>query len=216
MSRKPVFRGRLAGQCFGHWTTQPVRRFGSKKRPRGIDTMKIEENEVYTTKEVAEILKVSLPTVKRMLKDKRLPSTRIGKQHRFLGRDLLALLASKGDLRRAARVEPQVAAPTAAAPAPVAAHPPAAAPTRAPAPAPAATRATAPQLPKREPSKEPISTAEMRQRTYMLGKTLLRDLFDGDGNLLFEQGCVVTEEMIELAKRKRKLMELFSNIEHED
>jgi hypothetical protein len=61
-----------------------------------------------------------------------------------------------------------------------------------------------------------MSTAEMRQRAYMLGKTLLRDMFDQEGNLLFEQGCVVTEEMIQTAKRRRKLMELFSNIEHED
>jgi len=59
--------------------------------------MEINENEVYTTKEVAGILKVSLPTIKRMLKDGRLPSVRIGRQHRFLGRDLLAILSSKQD-----------------------------------------------------------------------------------------------------------------------
>jgi excisionase family DNA binding protein len=57
--------------------------------------MKIESNEIYTTKEVAELLKISLPTVKRMLKDGRLPSVRIGKQHRFLGKDLIEILFVK-------------------------------------------------------------------------------------------------------------------------
>jgi excisionase family DNA binding protein len=163
--------------------------------------MKIEENEVYTTKEVAQILKVSLPTIKRMLKDKRLPSTRIGKQHRFLGRDLIALLDSKEDLRYVVAKKPAPpAAPVVSAPAPV-----------PPAPPPAIT------APRREPTAhESVSTAEFRQRAYMIGKTLLRDLFDHEGNLLFEQGCIVTEEMIETAKKSRKLMELFSNIEHED
>ena len=152
--------------------------------------MKIEENEVYTTKEVAELLKVSLPTVKRMLKDKRLKSTRVGKQHRFLGRDLLDMLSIQ---ERAKKPEPEAA----------------------PKPEPA-TPAKPPELPKKEAPAEAVSTAEMRQRAYMIGKTLLRDMFDDDGNLLFEQGCVITEEMIETAKRKRKLMELFSNLEHED
>jgi excisionase family DNA binding protein len=54
--------------------------------------MKIETDEIYTTKEVAELLKISLPTVKRMLKDGRLPSIRIGKQHRFLGSDLIQII----------------------------------------------------------------------------------------------------------------------------
>ena len=160
--------------------------------------MKIEPNEVYTTKEVAELLKVSLPTIKRMLKDKRLKSTRIGKQHRFLGRDLLDMLAvdrDSGDVY--------------SAPARGQAQPPA-----EPVPEPAHAPAPPPQ--RREPDMDSMSTAEMRQRAYMLGKTLLRDMFDEDGNLLFEQGCVVTEDMIMTAKRKRRLMELFSNIEHED
>ena len=57
--------------------------------------MKIELNEVYTTKELAEILKISMPTVKRMLKEKKLPASRIGKQYRFLGSDILLLLESQ-------------------------------------------------------------------------------------------------------------------------
>lgn len=164
--------------------------------------MQIEPNEVYTTKEVAELLKVSLPTIKRMLKDKRLKSTRIGKQHRFLGKDLLDMLSPD---------DPGIPAPATSTPAPPAAQDP-----RHAAPAPAPAPATHVRMPQREPEAEPMSTAEMRQRAYMLGKTLLRDMFDDDGNLLFEQGCVVTEDMIVTAKRRRKLMELFSNIEHDD
>lgn len=167
------------------------------------EPMHIEPNEVYTTKEVAELLKVSLPTIKRMLKDKRLKSTRIGKQHRFLGRDLLDMLSPDG----AQPLTGPMAMP---------AH------EAAPAPLPVRDAATTPPL--REPQRGPVrghesesmSTAEMRQRAYMLGKTLLRDIFDDDGSLLFEQGCVVTEDMIGTAKRRRRLMELFSNIEHDD
>jgi len=169
--------------------------------------MNIEPNEVYTTKEVAELLKVSLPTIKRMLKDKRLKSTRIGKQHRFLGRDLLDMLTIDSAAPAGAGSGAPSPAPVPAAPS---APPRAAAQARPQAPSPPL------RMPHREPEMENMSTAEMRQRAYMLGKTLLRDMFDEDGNLLFEQGCVVTEDMIATAKRRRKLMELFSNIEHED
>ncbi len=81
------------------------------QRERQIRFMKIEENEVYTTKEVAQILKISLPTVKRMLKDGRLKSTRIGRQHRFLGRELLDILRTREDLRRPEERGGDVAAP---------------------------------------------------------------------------------------------------------
>lgn len=153
--------------------------------------MKIEENEVYTTREVAEILKVSLPTIKRMLKDKRLPSTRIGKQHRFLGRDLMEMLSiPKAGKRGRPKAEEAAVVSHEAAP-------------------------EAPVRKKEAPPSEPVSTAEARQRTYMMGKSLIRNIYDDGGALLFEQGCVVTESMIETAKRKKKLMELFSNLEHE-
>jgi len=154
--------------------------------------MKIEENEVYTTREVAEILKVSLPTIKRMLKDKRLPSTRIGKQHRFLGRDLMEMLSTQkaGKRGRPPKSE-EAAVETPALPPPE------------------------PVRKKEAPPSEPVSTAEARQRAYMMGKSLVRNIYDESGALVFEQGCVVTEAMIETAKRKKKLMELFSNLERE-
>jgi excisionase family DNA binding protein len=81
--------------------------------------MKIEENEIYTTKEVAEILKISLPTVKRMLKDGRLLSIRIGKQHRFLGKDLLSMLEASREMPPALPEKPAMAAVVAVRPAPV-------------------------------------------------------------------------------------------------
>ena len=147
--------------------------------------MRIDENEVYTTKEVAEILKVSLPTIKRMLKDGRLPSTRIGRQHRFLGRDLLDILESQRDLRpgRAGAV-----------PKP-----------REPAAAPGHTYIDAPP-----PSQQ---RTEERQRSYMIGKKVRSDITDDEGNVLFPRGTIVTDEVIREAGKHQKMMALFSNLE---
>jgi excisionase family DNA binding protein len=158
----------------------------------------IEENAVYTTREVAELLKVSLPTIKRMLKDKRLRSTRIGKQHRFLGRDLLELLSEKMDLRQERPSSPLSSAAPAVAVEPM----------RSPSPAGAAGSWETPR--------GMVSAAEQSQRTYMRGKILTKDVFDNDGSLLFGRGCVVTDELIEIAKKKRRLMELFSSVSHDD
>lgn len=54
--------------------------------------MKIEVNEVYTLKEVAQLLKISVPTMKRMLKEGRLVTMRIGRQHRIMGKDIMDFL----------------------------------------------------------------------------------------------------------------------------
>lgn len=147
--------------------------------------MKIEESEVYTTKEVAAILKISLPTVKRMLKDKRLPSTRIGKQHRFLGRDLLAILEARQDLRK---------------PAPESKLPPAAA---------------KPRIGEPEYVKS-LTNIERRQRTYMLGKEVLKDVYAEDGTLIIPKGTVASDDVIILARSHRKMMDLFTSLEHEE
>lgn len=245
--------------------------------------MKIEENEVYTTKDLTEILKVSMPTIKRMLRDKKLASIRIGRQHRFLGSDILALLSLRQQTALAVRPPEEQAAPTqqiiylqcptgspaglpglqigAGQPMNVPAeqiaksvpgqsalsaafrNPPhprfgmqeppieAAAGTvntsqtdageepeiditeRQGEPGRSQDVQGAPKLPTYE---QTLSTAELRQRAYMLGKYLLKDIFDGDGNLLFEQGCVVTDLMIETSRRKHKFMDLFAAIEHSD
>ncbi|MEW5947171.1 MAG: helix-turn-helix domain-containing protein [bacterium] len=151
-----------------------------------MDKLKVEENEIYTTREVAQILKVSLPTVKRMLKDRRLPSTRIGKQHRFLGRDLLAILTERRDLRRkggdiGAAVESELL------------------------------------VPGEEPAYvRSLSAIERRQRTYVLGKKTAKPTLAGDGSVLVDVGVAVDDDVIQLARAHKKMMELFSNLEHDE
>lgn len=158
--------------------------------------MKIEENEVYTTKEVAEILKISLPTIKRMLKDGRLPSARIGRQHRFLGKYLLEIMRSRRGPDRAD------VAPAGA----VSEQQPAAVQAYQPAAPPWGQSAFTPPPP-------PEPTPEQRQRSYMLGKRLRADLRDSDGSVIFPGGTAVTDEVIREAGRRQKLMELLSNLE---
>jgi len=147
--------------------------------------MRIDENEVYTTKEVAEILKISMPTIKRLLKDKKLPSTRIGRQHRFLGKDILDILRNS---RNIVEDEPQT----------LAGH-------EGTSDRSTSTHASLSRTP------EPVSP-EQKRRTYMLGKRLLSDLRDDNGVLIFPKDTIVTEETIKEANSRKKLMELFSNL----
>ena len=53
----------------------------------------IKPNEVYTTEETQDLLKVSNSTVKRMLKSGLLRANKIGKQYRILGHELLRLVS---------------------------------------------------------------------------------------------------------------------------
>jgi excisionase family DNA binding protein len=53
----------------------------------------IKPNEVYTSKETQELLKVSNSTIKRMLKSGLLRANKIGKQYRILGHEILRLLS---------------------------------------------------------------------------------------------------------------------------
>ena len=55
--------------------------------------MQINENEVYTTKEVQGLLKISQATLMRLLKKGALNAAKVGHQHRFLGRELLHFLS---------------------------------------------------------------------------------------------------------------------------
>lgn len=148
--------------------------------------MKIDENEVYTTKEVAEILKVSLPTIKRMLKDKRLPSTRIGKQHRFLGKDLMEILTIRRDLRDSEIFD-----------------------------VPRPERGEKPSAAEAEPDYvRKMSSTERRQRAYMLGRKTKTAILADDGTVLVEAGVVVDDITIRLARAHRKMMELFGCLEY--
>ena len=57
---------------------------------------------VYTLQEVCRLLRISEATARRWIKDGRLPGRRIGRDYRFLGRDLLdALEGVPGALRSA-------------------------------------------------------------------------------------------------------------------
>ena len=53
----------------------------------------IRPNEVYTTAEAQELLKVSSSTMKRLLKKGLIKANKIGKQYRILGHELLRLLS---------------------------------------------------------------------------------------------------------------------------
>jgi len=51
----------------------------------------IEERAVYTTKELAEILKMTPVTIERKIRRKEIRASKIGKEYRILGRDFLLL-----------------------------------------------------------------------------------------------------------------------------
>lgn len=53
----------------------------------------IKPNEVYTTEESQELLKISNSTIKRMLKSGLLRANKVGKQYRIMGHELLRLLS---------------------------------------------------------------------------------------------------------------------------
>lgn len=55
----------------------------------------INPNEVYTTGETQELLKVSSSTIKRLLKKGLIRANKIGGQYRILGKELLRLLSPK-------------------------------------------------------------------------------------------------------------------------
>lgn len=57
----------------------------------------IKPNEVYTTKETQELLKISNSTMKRLLKGGLLSANKIGKQYRILGHEILKLVSPSFD-----------------------------------------------------------------------------------------------------------------------
>ncbi len=59
----------------------------------------IKPNEVYTTQEVEDLLKVSKSTVKRLIKRGLIRANKIGKQHRVLGHELLRMLSPDIDTK---------------------------------------------------------------------------------------------------------------------
>jgi excisionase family DNA binding protein len=61
--------------------------------------MQINPNEVYTTAEAEQLLKVSNSTIKRLLKSGLLKANKIGKQYRILGHELLKMLSPQIDVK---------------------------------------------------------------------------------------------------------------------
>ncbi len=57
--------------------------------------MEINENEVYTTAEMRQILKISQSTAMRMLKTGLIRAAKVGKQYRIMGKELLRLVSPK-------------------------------------------------------------------------------------------------------------------------
>ena len=53
----------------------------------------IKSNEVYTTSETQELLKISSSTIKRMLKKGLIRANKVGGQYRILGKEILRLVS---------------------------------------------------------------------------------------------------------------------------
>ncbi len=57
----------------------------------------IKTNEVYTTKEARDFLKISQSTIKRFLKKGILKANKVGGRYRILGRELLRLVSPEAE-----------------------------------------------------------------------------------------------------------------------
>ncbi len=57
--------------------------------------MEIKPNEVYTTQEVQELLKLSASTTMRLIKKGIIRTAKVGKQYRILGKELIRLISPK-------------------------------------------------------------------------------------------------------------------------
>lgn len=58
----------------------------------------IKPQEVYTTEEAQEYLKVSSSTIKRFLKNGTIKANKVGKRYKILGRELLRLVSPNAEL----------------------------------------------------------------------------------------------------------------------
>jgi excisionase family DNA binding protein len=57
--------------------------------------MEIRPNEVYTTQEAQQLLKVSPSTTMRLIKKGIIRTAKIGKQYRIMGKELMRILSPK-------------------------------------------------------------------------------------------------------------------------
>lgn len=59
--------------------------------------MEIKEYEIYTVSDIQKILKISHSTTMRLLKKGVIPASKVGKQYRIMGRELLKLVLPEFD-----------------------------------------------------------------------------------------------------------------------
>jgi excisionase family DNA binding protein len=57
--------------------------------------MEIKDNEVYTTEEVQQLLKISPSTTMRLIKKGIIRAAKVGKQYRILGKEMLRLVSPR-------------------------------------------------------------------------------------------------------------------------
>ncbi|MDP3791545.1 MAG: helix-turn-helix domain-containing protein [Candidatus Omnitrophota bacterium] len=57
--------------------------------------MEIKDNEIYTTEEVQQLLKISPSTTMRLIKKGIIKTAKVGKQYRILGKEILRLVSPK-------------------------------------------------------------------------------------------------------------------------
>ncbi len=55
--------------------------------------MEVKENEIYTTEETRQILKVSSSTMMRLIKKGMIHTAKVGKQYRIMGKEILRLVS---------------------------------------------------------------------------------------------------------------------------
>ncbi len=60
---------------------------------KGTMDKEIQPNAVYTTVEAQQLLKVSSSTMKRLLKKGMLRANKVGRQYRFIGKEILRLVS---------------------------------------------------------------------------------------------------------------------------
>ncbi len=65
----------------------------------------IQQNEVYTTEETRELLKISSSTMKRLLKRGFIRANKIGGQYRILGKEILRAISPVMERKAVARYQ---------------------------------------------------------------------------------------------------------------
>ena len=59
------------------------------------EDMEIKENQVYTTEEVGELLRVSPSTTMRLIKKGLIRTAKVGRQYRILGKEILRVISPR-------------------------------------------------------------------------------------------------------------------------